>query len=109
MSEGKFGEPWALDHSCDDEDAPEYAYVMIIDQEGSPNICREPRASRVVACVNAFAGIEDPAQFMEAVRAVTWFDWTSNDPDSVEAMAALRAMLPKDDAREALARAGEGK
>lgn len=79
---GAYSEPWSARPAEDAEDgaviefypemsdeAVSVAFVDACDENGGMTV-----ASRIVACVNAFAGIEDPARFMEDVRAVLRLD-----------------------------------
>ncbi len=105
MSEGKFGEPLSID---EDTIAVGGALVTLaadgrvldmVAPEGGwapMDIC-ESDARRRVACVNAFAGIEDPAAFMKLVReSLNAFDVLGDWDRKYRANFALRAMLPKE-------------
>lgn len=63
----KYGEPWSAarvsENVCDIHEDP---------KPGCPSLIAEDvdgdHADRIVRCVNALAGIEDPEQFMKDVR-----------------------------------------
>lgn len=70
MGEGKYGEPWVK--SCM---YGRYKEQNIRDRAGRLiEVDIDPdRVDRIVACVNAFSGVDDPEAFMAAVREVmTW-------------------------------------
>ena len=56
--EPKYGEPWEL---------TEEGYI--VDCRGCED-CTMDDEARIVACVNAFAGVDDPAAEMERLRAL---------------------------------------
>lgn len=60
----KYGEPWETtsngDHLCDYKGN---VYALLSRGEG--------RCQRIVACVNALAGVESPAEFVQAARNLT--------------------------------------
>ena len=95
MSEA-FGEPWSASDSDIACDLPgDEGKIIFLGPHGG----EEHLAARAVACVNALAGIDDPAAFMGMVRrfvAETYFHaggWQPQykvDPDD---LAFLRGML----------------
>ncbi len=108
MSEGKFGEPWEADIAEHLADCPPTYRIFSSDggtYEEGDYVCETASRkldARVIACVNSLAGIEDPAAFMEAVRKMVkafegfHIDVRCRFDRRVNALAALRAMLPKE-------------
>ena len=65
MSENKYGEPWRFIHGRDITDEG-YSYIC----DASGFIFNDAHDERIIACVNACAGMSDPAAEIAALRKV---------------------------------------
>ena len=64
-----YGEPWEVDQ----DDDCDTSFCDILHRNGTVAIGSDlikHKASRIVACVNALAGIEDPEAFMDQLKEV---------------------------------------
>ena len=66
----KYGEPWIVSNYTDEDDK-----VGILTNDNGIVVCVWKRHNRqalkrIVACVNAMAGIDDPEQFVKDCRTI---------------------------------------
>ena len=78
----QYGEPWE-----------KAVYGMIIDCTGEP-IKQDVHGSRAVACVNALAGVDDPAAAIKSAReALEGVQKCMGGVDCLECAASVRTAL----------------
>lgn len=116
---GKFGEPWESDIAEQLADCPPTYRIFASDggtyEEGDfiAETASRKIDARIIACVNALAGVEDPEAFVQAARdyrkAFAWLQCVPITPPYsesardlpkqriVEALARLRSMLPEEE------------
>jgi len=100
MGEGKFGEPWEIDHGnahtggiATLHGRDESWAEVWTPRWGHHTDSQNANADRIVACVNTFAGIDDPAAHLKALEArVEAFE---NQIETV--MAILDAAMKSDE------------
>lgn len=73
-------EPWRIEWQPGQTPKHTYTHCVMAGDDSLCDTLTEADAARIVTCVNALAGIEDPAAFVEAVRELLLYAEIDADP-----------------------------